>query len=46
VGGERLRKAALQVEAAVREGDLSRGALLIPEVELQFGRLKEAMPIL
>ena len=46
VGGERLRNAAFQVETAVRDGDLSRAASLIPEVELQFDRLKEAMLIL
>jgi len=46
VGGERLRNAALQVETAVRNGDLSRAASLIPEIDLQFDRLKEAMLIL
>lgn len=46
VGGERLRNAAFQVETAVRDGDLSRAASLIPEVELHFDRLKEAMHIL
>jgi len=45
VGGERLRNAALQVETAVRAGDLSRAASLIPEVEREFGRLKDAMLI-
>ncbi len=43
VGGERLREAALQVEKAARAVDLDGARSLMPEVELQFGRLKEAM---
>jgi len=43
IGGERLRKAAFQVERAARDGDLVAARSLITEIDLQFGRLKEAI---
>jgi CheY-like chemotaxis protein/HPt (histidine-containing phosphotransfer) domain-containing protein len=46
LGGERLRNAALQVETAIRDIDLSRALSLTPELELEFSRLKEALLLL
>jgi CheY-like chemotaxis protein/HPt (histidine-containing phosphotransfer) domain-containing protein len=43
IGGERLREAAFQVERAARDGDLVAARSLITEIDLQFGRLKEAI---
>ena len=42
-GGEALRAVALKMEEAARDGDLESVADLLPELEMQFIRLKEAM---
>jgi len=42
-GGEALRAVALKMEEASRAGDLESVAALLPELEMQFIRLKEAM---
>ena len=43
VGGEALRDAAIEIEAAGKAGDLARVALWIPELETQTARLNEAL---
>ena len=42
-GGEALRAVALKMEEAARAGDMKSVAALLPELEMQFIRLKEAM---
>ena len=43
VGGEALRRAALEAEEAGQAGDLDAIMTLVPGIELQFASLKEAM---
>ncbi|MFH0823866.1 MAG: response regulator [Pseudomonadota bacterium] len=43
IGGECLRQAALEVEKAVRSGDMGAAAALMPDLEGQFERLKDAL---
>jgi signal transduction histidine kinase/CheY-like chemotaxis protein/HPt (histidine-containing phosphotransfer) domain-containing protein len=43
VGGERLRKIALQLEHAANSGDLPAAASHLPALEAQFAALKHAM---
>ena len=42
-GGEALRAVALKMEEAARAGDLESVAARLPELDMQFIRLKEAM---
>ena len=43
VGGEALRAVAFEAEIAGQAGDLDTIIALIPNLEIQFDRLKEAM---
>ncbi|MFH0825619.1 MAG: Hpt domain-containing protein, partial [Pseudomonadota bacterium] len=43
IGGECLRQAALDIEKAVRSGDVGAAAALMPDLEGQFERLKDAL---
>ncbi|MHB8893507.1 MAG: response regulator [Candidatus Limnocylindrales bacterium] len=43
IGGEALREAAFRVEEAARSGDLDGAAGRLPTLEIEFGRLAEAL---
>jgi CheY-like chemotaxis protein/HPt (histidine-containing phosphotransfer) domain-containing protein len=43
MGGEALRKVAFEMEKAAKAGDLKSVAARLPELEIQFARLKTAM---
>ncbi len=43
VGGERVRELAAKMEQAAHAGDLTTATSLLPELESQFGALKQAM---
>ncbi|MEI6673642.1 MAG: PAS domain S-box protein [Verrucomicrobiota bacterium] len=43
VGGERLRELAAKIERAAAANDLSAAASLIPDLEIQFAALQQAM---
>jgi HPt (histidine-containing phosphotransfer) domain-containing protein len=41
LGGERLRRAAFEMERAAQAGDLHAAKQLLPELQSQFEQLKE-----
>jgi CheY-like chemotaxis protein/HPt (histidine-containing phosphotransfer) domain-containing protein len=43
VGGEALRKVAFEMEIAAKAGDLDYVTARLPELEIQFARLKESL---
>ena len=43
VGEERLREVAFEMEKAAKAGDLESITARLPELEIQFARLKESM---
>ncbi|MBF0327858.1 MAG: response regulator [Nitrospirae bacterium] len=43
IGGEALRKAAYELEKIGKSGDLKKALLLLPELDMEFARLKTAL---